>query len=62
MSGAPINLNKARKAKAKVDKTVSASANRAKFGRSKAQKVLDKTRAEKAASKMDGHRRNNDPH
>ena len=36
-----INLNKFRKAKAKSDKKSSASINRIKFGRSKAEKALE---------------------
>jgi len=36
-----INLNKARKAKAAVDKAARTEANRARFGRSKAQKQAD---------------------
>jgi peroxiredoxin family protein len=36
-----VNLNKFRKAKAKSDKKSSASINRIKFGRSKAEKALE---------------------
>ena len=61
MSGAPVNLNKFRKAKAKADKTALAEANRAKFGRTKAQKTSDKARVSDAAKHLDGHKRDNDP-
>jgi len=57
MSDAPINLNKFRKAKAKVGKTALAEANRVKFGRTKAQKDLEKAREAKAVKSLDGHRR-----
>ena len=53
----PINLNKARKAKARVSKEVDAAANRAKFGRTKAQKAADKREAERAALRLDQTKR-----
>lgn len=53
----PINLNKARKAKARADKGQRAKENRAKFGRTKAAKKLDEARAEKLKKLTDGHRR-----
>ncbi len=56
MSGAPINLNKFRKAKAKADKTAMAEANRAKFGRAKAQKNLDTAQSNKREKSLDGHK------
>lgn len=52
----PINLNKARKAKAKAEKGQKAKENRAKYGRTKADKDLDKARAEKLAKLTDAHR------
>ncbi len=51
-----VNLNKARKAKARDADRASANANAAKFGRSKAEKALDDARAEKAARDLDGHK------
>ena len=36
-----INLNKARKAKARVDKSARAQENRTRFGRTKAEKLAD---------------------
>ncbi len=57
----PINLNKFRKAKAKAEKYQRAKENRAKFGRTKAEKSLDKMRADKARDQADGHRLQDDP-
>jgi len=54
----PVNLNKFRKAKAKAEKEQAAKENRAKFGRTKAEKQLDKARAEKLSKLTEGHRRN----
>ena len=54
----PINLNKARKARAKADKQQRAAQSRAKFGRTKANKAkveLETSRAPRAvdAAKLD---------
>ncbi|MEQ3650293.1 DUF4169 family protein [Hyphomonas sp.] len=57
----PINLNKFRKAKAKVDKAQQAQENRAKFGRTKTEKSLEQARADKARRETDAHRREDDP-
>jgi hypothetical protein len=54
---APINLNKVRKAKAKSEAKTLAAENRAKFGRTKAQKALTQAEADKLAREVDGHRR-----
>ncbi|MEM1388096.1 MAG: DUF4169 family protein [Pseudomonadota bacterium] len=54
---APINLNKARKARAKADKTARAEANAVKFGRTKAQKARDEDIADRADRHLDQHRR-----
>jgi len=53
----PINLNKARKARAKAGKRTEADANAVKFGRTKAEKARDKADAEKAKRDLDGHER-----
>ncbi|MBA4338513.1 DUF4169 family protein [Hyphomonas sp.] len=53
----PINLNKARKAKEKADAEQRAKENRAKFGRTKAEKKLEAAKAEKQAKQTEGHRR-----
>lgn len=57
----PVNLNKFRKAKAKAEKTQKAKENRAKFGRTKAEKQLDKARAEKLAKLTEAHRLKDEP-
>lgn len=49
-----INLRSARKAKAKAEDTRQAQANRAKFGRTKAEKLRDQAEADRAARAIDG--------
>ena len=53
----PINLNKARKAKAKRSAKQQADENAVKFGRSKAEKERDKAERDSAIQKLDQHRR-----
>lgn len=53
----PINLNKVRKAKEKAEAEQRAKENRAKFGRTKAEKKLEAAKAEKQAKLTEGHRR-----
>ena len=50
----PINLNRFRKEKARADKKARADANAVRFGRTKAQKDVDKARQEKADRDLDG--------
>ena len=45
MSSTPINLNKARKARARADQKARANQNAVAFGRSKAAKAADKQEA-----------------
>lgn len=52
-----VNLNKARKAKAKSDKQRKASANSVKFGRTKAEKSKDKAVSDKSVTFLDGHKK-----
>jgi hypothetical protein len=52
-----INLNHARKAKARKDSRSEAAQNRAKFGRTKADKTLEAAQAEKAARALDQAKR-----
>ena len=52
-----VNLNKARKARARADRKARADANAVKFGRTKAEKSLDEAKAKKARSDLDAHRR-----
>lgn len=52
-----INLRTVRKARARLNAAVTADANRAKFGRSKAQKQSDAAEAARRAKLLDGARR-----
>lgn len=52
----PVNLNRVRKEKARADAKASASENAVKFGRTKAEVKLEKTRAEQATRALDQHR------
>ncbi|MFT4255068.1 MAG: DUF4169 family protein [Caulobacter sp.] len=52
-----LNLNRARKAKAKTDAKQAAAENRARFGRTKAEKTLDAARADKLSRTLDGAKR-----
>ena len=51
--GDVVNLNQARKARLRKDKAASAKANRAKFGRTAAQKAQEKARAEQLQRGLD---------
>lgn len=51
------SLSKVRKARAKAEKKARADANAAKFGRTKAEKALDRATGEKARVDLDAHRR-----
>lgn len=53
----PVNLNRFRKQKARAEKKARAEENAVKFGRSKAEKDLDRARADKARRDLDGHER-----
>ena len=53
----PVNLNKARKARAKAGAEATAAQNRARFGRTKAEKDLAKAREAKAARELEGKKR-----
>ena len=52
-----LNLNRARKAKARTDDKVAAAENRARHGRSKADKALEAARAARLQRELDGARR-----
>ncbi|MEC7288599.1 MAG: DUF4169 family protein [Pseudomonadota bacterium] len=54
----PINLNKARKARARADKQQRAAENRVKFGRTKAEKERDRRAEERATIQLDQSKRN----
>jgi hypothetical protein len=53
----PINLNQARKAKARADAQSKAVENRVKFGRGKSEKLVSKLEAERARRALDQARR-----
>jgi predicted nucleic acid-binding Zn-ribbon protein len=52
-----LNLNKARKARAKINAETQAAQNRAKFGRTKVDKASDAARADKLKRELDGAKR-----
>jgi hypothetical protein len=52
-----INLNRARKAKARDQDRTKAAANRSSHGRTQAQKALERVRADKAARELDQAKR-----
>jgi len=54
--GEVVNLNRARKAKAKLESRAIAEANRAKFGRSKAAKQREQAERARAEKLLDGAR------
>lgn len=51
-----INFRKAKKSVARNKKENHAAQNRAKFGRTKAEKLKDASEAEKEKSRLDGHK------
>ena len=60
MSDTPVNLNRVRKARARVAKKAKASENAVKFGQSRLRKALDKAELSKARHGLDQHRRSDD--
>ena len=57
MSDGIVNLNKARKARARAAKKARADENAVRFGRTKAEKDLEKAKSDKARSDLEAHRR-----
>ena len=57
MTDGPINLNKARKARARAAAKQTAAENRVKFGRTKGAKSAEKAEQAKAGRVLDLHRR-----
>jgi phosphopentomutase len=55
-----INLRQAKKQEARKAARSHADANAAKFGRTKAERDLAKSQADKASQKLDAHRRETD--
>lgn len=54
MTGSVVNLNKARKARDRAEEKAQADASALKHGRTKAQRLLEAARAEKARRALDG--------
>ncbi|MCF6316172.1 MAG: DUF4169 family protein [Marinosulfonomonas sp.] len=50
-----VNLNQARKTRARDDKRIAADANAAKFGRTKAERIAQAARSDKARKMLDQH-------
>lgn len=61
MAGDVVNLRQYRKEKARAAKDAAAEANRAKHGRTKAEKALSRTEREQRDKKLDGAKRNEPP-
>ncbi|PPB80042.1 uncharacterized protein DUF4169 [Albidovulum inexpectatum] len=55
-----VNLRTIRKRRAREEDTKRAAENAARFGRTKAQKTLEETRAELSRRRLDAHRRDDD--
>ncbi|MBY6055124.1 DUF4169 family protein [Leisingera daeponensis] len=55
--GKPVNLNRYRKDKARAEKKARADRNAVTFGRTKAEKDLDKARNVQDARRLDEHKR-----
>ncbi|OBY27720.1 DUF4169 family protein [Leisingera sp. JC1] len=55
--GKPVNLNRYRKEKARAEKKARADQNSVTFGRTKAEKDLDKARNDQDARRLDEHKR-----
>ena len=60
MNDSPINLNRARKARARDAARKEADANAVKFGRTKAERLLAAARSEQARRVLDAHRTEDD--
>jgi hypothetical protein len=56
MPGDVISLNQARKKRKRAEDEAVAAANRARFGRAKADKKLTAAQADQAAQRLEGHR------
>lgn len=52
-----VNLRQARKAKARAEREAEAAANRARFGRTKADKAAEEARRKLAERQLDSHKR-----
>jgi len=56
MTDGPVNLNRYRKEKARGEAKAQADANAARFGRTKAERLLDAARTDKARTMLDRHK------
>lgn len=56
----PINLNKVRKVKARADEKARADQNAVKFGRTKAQRMLEAATSDKMRQALDSHQFDDD--
>lgn len=56
----PINLNQARKARARAAARAKADENAIRFGRTRAERELEAAQAKKAADRLDQLKRDND--
>ncbi len=56
----PLSLNRVRKERARAEKRAKANENAAKHGRTKAERLLDVIRNEKAARMLERHRLDDD--
>ncbi|PWC58525.1 hypothetical protein TSH7_23725 [Azospirillum sp. TSH7] len=54
--GDVVNLNRFRKTRDKAERAKEADANRARFGRTKAEKERDRKEAERRTQTLDGHK------
>lgn len=59
--GEVLNLRQARKARRRGEAQAAAAANRAKFGRTKAEKIGEAAEADRHARVVDGAKRERDP-
>jgi hypothetical protein len=57
MPGEVVNLRQFRKSKARAEKDAQAEENRVKFGRTKAEKQLEKAEKDLARRHLDSHKR-----
>ncbi len=56
----PVNLNRFRKQRQRAERKRKADANAASFGRSRAMRILEATRNEKARRMLDAHARDHE--
>lgn len=57
MTDGPVNLNRARKERARAESRARSDGNAAKYGRTKAQKAKEDAEVEKMRRALDQHRR-----